>query len=85
MMMSMSTHVKRIVPPDEQWKKMKAIYDSCEAAGIEAPDEVSDYFREVVKSMLENVEKLIRKQGSTINRYPSNYSMKLMRGRGYQG
>ncbi len=42
--MSMSTHVIGFVPPDEQWQKMKAIWDACEAAGIPVPEEVDDFF-----------------------------------------
>lgn len=42
--MGMSTHVIGFVPPDETWQKMKAIYDACEAAGIEPPQEVEDFF-----------------------------------------
>jgi hypothetical protein len=40
----MSTHVTGFAPPDEQWAKMKAIWDACEAAGIEVPDEVEEFF-----------------------------------------
>lgn len=40
----MSTSVIGFAPPDEKWKKMKAIYDSCEAAGIDVPDEVDEFF-----------------------------------------
>jgi len=42
--MSMSTHCKGFRPPDEKWKKMKAIYDACEKADIGAPKEVYDFF-----------------------------------------
>lgn len=42
--MSMSTHVIGFAPPDEQWQKMKAIWDACEAAQIPVPDEVEDFF-----------------------------------------
>ena len=42
--MSMSKHVIGFVPPDDDWKKMKAIYDACEKAGIEPPDEVNEFF-----------------------------------------
>ena len=40
----MSTHVIGFVPPDAKWKKMKAIWDSCGAAGIAVPKEVDDFF-----------------------------------------
>lgn len=42
--MGMSTHVIGIVPNDETWKKMKAIWDACEAARVEAPKEVMKFF-----------------------------------------
>lgn len=42
--MSMSTHVVGFKPPDEKWKKMKAIHDACKAAGVSRPDEVIDFF-----------------------------------------
>lgn len=42
--MGMSTHVIGFKPPDEKWKKMKAIWDSCETAGVSCPDEVDEYF-----------------------------------------
>ena len=33
----MSTHVIGFKPPDETWKKHKAVWDACEAAGL--PDD----------------------------------------------
>lgn len=42
--MSMSTHVIGIVPPDDEWQKMKAIWDACDAAGVDPPDEVAEFF-----------------------------------------
>lgn len=42
--MSMSTSVSGFRPPDEKWKKMKAIWDSCEKADIAVPDEVENFF-----------------------------------------
>ena len=44
--MSMSTHVVGIKPPplDEKWKKMKEVWDSCNAAGVEIPEEVGKFF-----------------------------------------
>lgn len=40
----MSIHVEGFKPPDEKWKKMKAVYDSCKAAGLEVPQQVLRYF-----------------------------------------
>ena len=42
--MGMSTSVYGIRPPDEKWKKMIAIWDSCESAGINPPEEVLKFF-----------------------------------------
>jgi hypothetical protein len=42
--MGMSTHIVGIVPPDESWKQMKAVYDACLEAGVRAPPEVTDFF-----------------------------------------
>lgn len=42
--MGMSRNVCGIVPPDEQWMKMKAVYDACMKADIDIPDEVDEYF-----------------------------------------
>jgi hypothetical protein len=42
--MSMSTYVRGIVPPDETWQKMKAVWETCEAAGIPVPGEVERFF-----------------------------------------
>ena len=40
----MSTHVIGIKPADEEWKKMKAIWDACEDAKVEIPSKVLDFF-----------------------------------------
>jgi len=53
--MGMSTYVVGFIPPDEQWKKIKAAYDALVAAGIDIPqeiyrvlgDEPSDHGKEV--------------------------------------
>lgn len=42
--MGMSTNIEAIRPPDEKWKKMKAIFDSCKNANIDPPDEIWDFF-----------------------------------------
>lgn len=42
--MGMSTRVVGIKPPDEMRKKMKAIWDACNSAGIDIPKEVNAYF-----------------------------------------
>ncbi len=42
--MSMSTHVRGFKPADAKWRKMKAIWDSCEEAGIDPPEEVGKFF-----------------------------------------
>ncbi len=42
--MSVSTEIIGFKPADEKWKKMKAIWDSCEKAEIDVPDEVDKFF-----------------------------------------
>jgi len=42
--MGMSTHVIGFRPPDERWKRMKAVYDTCTKAKVEIPKEVDDFF-----------------------------------------
>jgi len=44
--MSQFTYIIGIKPPDEKWKKMKAIWDSCKAAKIAPPIEVWEFFNE---------------------------------------
>jgi hypothetical protein len=31
-------------PPDEKWKKMKEVWDACNAAGVDVPQEVGEFF-----------------------------------------
>ena len=40
----MSTHVIGIRPPDETWRKMKAVWDVCKLAKVAPPKEVDDFF-----------------------------------------
>jgi len=42
--MSMSTHVVGFRPPDKEWKKMKAAWDTCTAANVAPPGEVERFF-----------------------------------------
>ncbi len=42
--MSMSTYIIGVVPPDEDWKKMKQVYDACIEADIDIPDDVWTFF-----------------------------------------
>ena len=42
--MSMTTKVEGFRPPDEEWKKQKAVFDACEAARVAAPKETFDFF-----------------------------------------
>ncbi len=42
--MSMSTSVVGFVPPDKKFKKMLAVYEACELAGVEIPKEVDTFF-----------------------------------------
>lgn len=42
--MSQTVYVQGIKPPDETWRRMKAIWDACEAAGVRTPPEIDRYF-----------------------------------------
>lgn len=44
--MGMSMHAYAVKPPDERWQAMKRIWDACEAAGVDPPDEVIEFFGE---------------------------------------
>jgi hypothetical protein len=43
--MSTSTFVVGIMPADENYRKMKNVYDACTDAGIQVPNEVHAFFR----------------------------------------
>ena len=42
--MSMSSHVIGFKPPDEKWRQMKLVYDTCKTAGVDVPETVSEFF-----------------------------------------
>lgn len=42
--MSMSTHVVGIKPPDDDWRKQKAVWDACEKASVPIPKKTLDFF-----------------------------------------
>lgn len=42
--MGMSTHVAGFKPPDEMWRRMKAVWDACEAANLTVPTAVKRFF-----------------------------------------
>lgn len=42
--MSMRTHVVGFAPPDDKWKRMRAVWEACETAGVSAPPEVIEFF-----------------------------------------
>ncbi len=42
--MGMSTHIIGFRAPDEEWQKMKSVWDACKAAEIDPPDDVHDFF-----------------------------------------
>jgi len=44
--MGMSTHVLGIRPPDEKWRKMKQVYESCIEMDVEIPPEVWKFFND---------------------------------------
>ncbi len=42
--MDVNLRVVGIRPPDETWKKMKAVFDACVAARVPVPKEVEQFF-----------------------------------------
>jgi hypothetical protein len=42
--MGMNSYVEGFVPPDDAFKKMKKVYDTCVDANVEVPDEVWKFF-----------------------------------------
>ena len=44
--MSMSSGVVAFRPADEEWKRMKKVWDACKEANISPPDEVVDFFND---------------------------------------
>jgi hypothetical protein len=42
--MSMLVGVTGLTKPDEQWLKMKAVWDTCTEAGVVIPHTVKEYF-----------------------------------------
>jgi hypothetical protein len=44
--MSMSIHIVGFIPPDDEWRKMKAVWDACSKAKVEPPKKVLDYFND---------------------------------------
>jgi len=42
--MSMNSYIVAFRPPDETFKKMKAVFDACVEAGVDLPAEVSRFF-----------------------------------------
>lgn len=42
--MSLSTHVVGYRPADETWNKMRTIWITCVAAGVDIPGKVLDFF-----------------------------------------
>jgi hypothetical protein len=41
---SMSTHVIGFVPPDDEWQRMKKIWDACTEADVALPERVEKFF-----------------------------------------
>lgn len=42
--MSIIMHIEGFAPPDNRWREMKAVYDSCTQADIPVPIIVQEYF-----------------------------------------
>jgi len=42
--MSHSAHISGFKPPDDEWQRMKAVFDACRNADIDVPSNVVKYF-----------------------------------------
>lgn len=42
--MDVTLYVRGIGPPDEEWDKKAAAWRACQAAGVDPPDELEEYF-----------------------------------------
>lgn len=42
--MGMSTGVEAFKPPNEKWRKMKQVWDTCGELGVPVPEEVYKFF-----------------------------------------
>lgn len=40
----MNIYIQGIKEPDNNWKEMKKVWDSCKEAGVNPPDSVREYF-----------------------------------------
>lgn len=68
----MSTHVVGFKPPDAEWKKMKAVWDSCKKAKIDVPREVEKFFNGNEPDDA-GVELNQHELGSCIKKYQTDY------------
>lgn len=70
--MGMTTSVIGIKPPDEKWKKMKAVWDACAIAKVDPPDEVEMFFN---GDKPDNAGVLVYKEklGDAVVPYSDNY------------
>lgn len=42
--MSMSTSIVAFRPADDEWQRMKAVWDACQNAGIPMPEKIKEFF-----------------------------------------
>ena len=42
--MGMDSFVYAFRPPDKKWRQMKAVWDACEASGVDVPGKVASFF-----------------------------------------
>ena len=76
--MSMSTYVIGFRPPDEKWKKMKAVYDACVAGGIGMPEEVVEFFNgEEPDATGVKVDLTSTKKGGPVTKFGDEYGQGL--------
>jgi hypothetical protein len=76
--MSTSYYVQGIIPKDEKYNQMKAVWDACDKAGIVIPQEVNKYFElgdPIDKGHLIEIPKEAQEQGN--GEYDYHYDVDL--------
>jgi hypothetical protein len=69
--MGMSTYLIGYKPADEKWYQMKAVWDACESAGIEVPDDVIDFFDDVYPGDAPGME--VKLKSPAVEEWCDNY------------
>lgn len=74
--LSTTTYVYGIKPPDEKWRRMRAVWDACVEAGVGPPNEVEVFFGHEPPSATDGVVIDLEKIGAAKLWQPGGDSMK---------